>query len=76
MAVQASSEEKKETGLSLEIIGGMVLFFDLLILFFLPAGLKLGHKSVFLGLMIAVAVVGILLIIYGLVMRSQANRSA
>jgi Na+-driven multidrug efflux pump len=72
----ANTEETREKGLSLEVIGGMVLFFDVLILFFLPAGLKLGHKSVFLAIMTAMAVLGIVLIAYGLVVRSRADRSA
>jgi DMSO reductase anchor subunit len=70
-----STEEVREKGLSLEIIGGMVLFFDVLILFFLPAGLKLGHKTVFLAVMAAVAVIGAVLIAYGLLVRAGANRS-
>jgi hypothetical protein len=36
----------------------MIWFFDFLILFFLPAGLKLGHKSAFAVLMVALAVAG------------------
>jgi hypothetical protein len=70
-----STDEVKEKGLSLEIIGGMVLFFDVLILFFLPAGLKLGQKTVFLAVMAAIAVVGAALIAYGLLVRAGANRS-
>ncbi len=70
----ANSEQVRERGLSLEIIGGIVLFFDILILFFLPAGVKLGQKSEFLAIMAAVAMVGVVLIVWGVTMRLRADR--
>jgi hypothetical protein len=75
VAVRADVEEVREKGLSLEVIGGMLWFFDFLILFFLPAGLKLGHKTAFLTLMIALGVLGLVLFVSGLVIRARAERN-
>ncbi|MBZ5570139.1 MAG: hypothetical protein LAN64_20150 [Acidobacteriia bacterium] len=73
MAVRGDGEEVREKGLSLEVIGGMICFFDFLILFFLPAGLKLGHKTAFVTLMVALAVLGLALIVSGYVIRARAK---
>jgi len=73
MAVHGDVERVREKGLSLVVIGGMICFFDFLILFFLPAGLKLGHKSTFVALMAALAVVGLALIVSGCVIRARAE---
>jgi hypothetical protein len=73
MAVHGDVEGVREKGLSLVVIGGMIWFFDVLMLFFLPAGLKLGHKSTFLALMAALAVVGLALIVSGYVIRARAE---
>ncbi len=76
MSVQArvqDVEEIKEKGLSLEVIGGMVWFFDFLILFFLPAGFKLGHRAAFLTIMAALFVLGAALYVSGWVMRARSQ---
>ncbi|MGZ4839498.1 MAG: hypothetical protein ACXVZR_13190 [Terriglobales bacterium] len=73
MTVRADVEEVREKGLSLEVIGGMLWFFDFLILFFLPAGLKLGHKATFLTLMVVLGVLGLALFVCGLVIRARAE---
>jgi hypothetical protein len=73
MAGGADVEQVREKGLSLLVIGGMIWFFDFLILFFLPAGLKLGHKTAFVTLMVALAVVGLALFVSGLVIRARAE---
>jgi hypothetical protein len=74
MTVHASAEENRETGLSLELIGGMVLFVDFLILFFLPAGLKLGQRVGFSAVMIIVAFAAFALVVWGFVVRRRAER--
>ena len=74
MTVHASAEEKKETGLSLELIGGMVLFFDFLVLFFLPAGLKIGQRVGFSAVLVLVAFVSFGLVVWGHVVRVRAER--
>jgi len=76
MAVPARMQDVevvREKGLSLEVIGGMVWFFDFLILFFLPAGLKLGHKTGFVAVMAALFLLGAALIVSGYVMRARAR---
>lgn len=75
MSVQArfhNVEEAREEGLGLEVIGGMVWFFDFLILFFLPAGIKLGHRTAFLIVMAALFVLGAALYVSGWVMRARS----
>ncbi|MGZ4812236.1 MAG: hypothetical protein ACXVZR_10345 [Terriglobales bacterium] len=74
MAVQ-SDVEVREKGLSLEVIGGMIWFFDFLILFFLPAGLKLGHKTGFAVVMFALAALGLALVVSGIVIRARVEKS-
>ena len=71
--VTASFEEKRETGLSLEVIGGVFLFFDFLLLFFLPAGVKLGHQLGFGLAMGAAAGIGIGLVVAGVILRKAAS---
>jgi len=66
-------EEKREAGFSLEIIGSILLFFDFLILFFLPAGWKLGEQRVFAVVMFAIAVTGIALLVSGIVVKVKAK---
>jgi hypothetical protein len=74
MPVQVSAEERNETGLSLELIGGIILFFDFLVLFFLPAGLKLGQQSGFAAILGLVAVVAMAIVIWGHIVRVRAGR--
>ena len=57
--------ERSETGTVLAIIGVILWFFDALVFFFLPAGFKLGHQAAFLTIVIALAVLGLVLIILG-----------
>ena len=71
----ANYEEKRETGLSLEVIGGLFLFFDFLVLFFLPAGLKLGYQLGFGLAMGALAGLGIGFLAAGYLMRARARRA-
>jgi hypothetical protein len=67
------AEQSREKGLGLLVLGGMILFFDVLILFFLPAGLKLGHKAAFIVLMGPLAVLGLVLIVSGYIIRARAE---
>ena len=67
------TEEKRETGLSLEVIGSMFLFFDFLVLFFLPAGMKLGQQLGFGILMGVLFGVGAGFIAAGYLMRARAK---
>ena len=73
MSVQASAEERQETGVTLELIGGVILFFDFLVLFFLPAGLKLGQRVGFSAVLVAVAFVAFAMVVWGHVVRRRAE---
>lgn len=74
MPVHVSAEERSETGLSLELIGGIILFFDFLVLFFLPAGLKLGQQSGFAAVLGLVAVAAFAMVVWGHMVRVRAGR--
>ncbi len=74
MSVQANAEERRETGLSLELIGGIVLFFDFLVLFFFPAGMKWGQARGFSVILITVAVVSFAIVVCGHVIRRRAEK--
>jgi hypothetical protein len=59
-----SNEERRETGLSLMVIGAMLWCFDALVFFFLPAGMKLGQQKGFFlltgsALLLGAAIVGV-----------------
>ncbi len=69
-----SAEERNETGITLELIGGIILFFDFLVLFFFPAGLKLGQQSTFAAILASVAVAAFALVIWGHAVRVRAER--
>ncbi len=65
MAVPDNRTETHETGTALAIIGVILWFFDALVFFFLPAGFKLGHHAEFVTIIVAIAVIGLALIIVG-----------
>ena len=67
----ASSEERRENGLGLIMIGSMLWFFDALVLFFMPAGVRLGHKLPFELLIGSALVAGAILIAIGMHLRRQ-----
>lgn len=71
LARETSSEERRETGLSLIIIGFMLWFFDVLISFFLPAGVRLGHERAFVILIGSVFVGGLVLMGIGSYLRKE-----
>ncbi len=62
---ETSSEERRENGLSLILIGFMLWFFDLLIVFFMPAGVRLGHPRPFQILIASAFVAGAVVIAIG-----------
>ena len=65
-----SSEEKRETASAMMIIGWVLVLFALLVLFFLPAALKLGETrfQIIAGVLIAV---GLTLNVVGARIRSR-----
>ena len=68
-----ANESKRETGASLMFIGLAVWVADLLVLFFLPAGIKIGHKATFVSIILVLAVVGLILGIAGYSKRGRLS---
>ena len=66
-------EEKRETGASLMFLGLGVWMMDLLVVFFLPSGIRFGHYATFLGIIIAMGVVGLVLLIIGYKVRGTSS---
>lgn len=56
-----ANESKRETGASLMFIGLAVWVADLLVIFFLPAGVKIGHRATFVSIILILAVAGLIL---------------
>jgi len=67
-------EEKRETGASLMLLGLAVWVVDFLVMFFLPSGFKLGRYATFLGIIIAMGLLGLTLLIIGY--RARGDSSA
>lgn len=66
-------EEQQETGFSLMLAGLAVWVVDLLVVFFLPSGIKLGRQGTFLSIIIAMAIVGLSLVIVGYKARGKSG---
>ena len=64
-----NSEERRENGLSLIMIGFMLWFFDALVFFFMPAAARLGHPRPFEALIGAAFVAGVVLVLIGMRLR-------
>jgi len=67
----ASTEERRENGLGLIMIGFMLWFFDALVFFFMPAGARLGHPRPFEILIGSAFIAGVILIAIGTRLRKQ-----
>jgi phosphatidylserine synthase len=63
------AEERQEKGASLMFIGVAVWVAAFLVLFFLPAGFRLGHQGGFEALLVALFVTGVVLLGSGWRMR-------
>jgi FtsH-binding integral membrane protein len=74
-AVMANAEEKRETGTSLMFIGLAVWVVDLLVVFFLPSGLRLGRQTMFISIIVALAFLGLVLMISGYIKRGKAGEA-
>lgn len=66
-------EEKRETGASLMFLGLGIWMMDLLVLFFLPSGIKYGHSATFIDIIVAMGVVGLILLIIGYTVRGKSS---
>jgi len=72
-AAMADNEAKRESGASLMFIGLAVWVVDLLVIFFLPAGMKLGHRTTFVGIIVGLGVAGLILLMTGYLKRGRAS---
>lgn len=66
-------EQKKETGTSLMFIGLAIWVADALVIFFLPASVKLGTRLPWMGTITALCLMGLTLMIVGYLMRGKAE---
>ena len=60
-----ADEAKRETGTGLMFIGLSLWVVDLLVIFFLPAGIKLGHERGFAAIIVILAAFGLALMMAG-----------
>ena len=72
-ALERKEQARHETGGSLMFIGLAVWVADLLVIFFLPAGMKLGRQTMFLTIIAALAILGLVLMVSGYFMRGQPD---
>jgi hypothetical protein len=72
-ALERREQGRRETGASLIFIGLAVWVAGLLVVFFLPAGMKIGRETMFLSVIVALGVLGLVLMILGYMMRGQPD---
>jgi uncharacterized membrane-anchored protein len=65
------SEERNEKGLSLIVIGFLLWFFDALVFFFMPAGVRLGQQRGFVILTLSAFVAGAAVMGIGVYLRKE-----
>jgi hypothetical protein len=73
-ALERKQQGRRETGGSLLFIGLAVWVADLLVIFFLPAGMKMGRETMFLAVIVALALLGVLLMALGYTMRGEPDQ--
>ena len=71
--VDDGGQSKKETGTSLMFIGLAVWVADALVIFFLPASVKLGTRLPWMSAITAISLMGLALLIVGYRMRGKAE---
>jgi len=70
-ALEEREQAKRETGASLMFIGFALWLVDLAVLFFRPSDMRLGRETMFFTLIFALAVLGLLLMVGGYLMRGK-----
>ncbi|HET9697846.1 MAG TPA: hypothetical protein VFP40_13325 [Terriglobales bacterium] len=70
-ATSSNNEDRRETGLSLIVIGAMLWCFDAFVFFFLPAGIKLGQQKGFTILTGTAFLMGAVVMAIGLYLRKK-----
>jgi hypothetical protein len=73
-ALEDREQSKKETGASLMFIGLAIWVADALVLFFLPASVKMGGRFTWLTAIMVLALMGLTLLVVGYVMRGKAEQ--
>jgi hypothetical protein len=73
-ALERREQGRRETGASLMFIGLAVWVAGLLVLFFLPAGMKMGRETMFFAVIAGLAMLGALLMILGYIMRGTPDQ--
>ena len=73
-AIERREQGKRETGASLMFIGLAVWVAGLLVVFFLPAGMKMGRETMFYAVIAGLAMLGALLMILGYIMRCTPDQ--
>jgi hypothetical protein len=71
IALDDREQSKRETGTSLMFIGLALWVADALVVFFLPASVKLGSQRMFVTVILALAAAGIGLMAGGYLMRGK-----
>ena len=66
----SSTEDKRENGSAMMVIGWGMILFALLVMFFHPAALKLGQTR-FAWIASCLAIAGLLLSLYGVLVRRR-----
>ena len=72
-ALERKEQARHETGASLMFNGLAIWDADLLVVFFLPAGMKLGRQTMFFTIIIELALLGLLMMISGYFMRGKPD---
>ena len=72
-SIEDREQSKKETGASLMFIGLAIWVADALVVFFLPASVKMGGRVTWLSSITALALMGLTLMIVGYTMRGKAE---
>ncbi|MGC2194765.1 MAG: hypothetical protein WA628_08815 [Terriglobales bacterium] len=70
-ALEDREQSKKETGASLMFIGLAIWVADALVVFFLPASVKMGGRVPWLTAIAALGLMGLLLLVTGFLMRGK-----
>ena len=70
-AANESGEERRENGMSLIVIGFLLWFFDALVIFFMPAGVRLGQQRGFAILTVSAFVAGAVVMGCGVYLRKE-----
>ena len=72
-SIEDREQSKKETGASLMFIGLAIWVADALVVFFLPASVKMGGRFTWLSSITALALMGLTLMIVGYTMRGKTE---